>query len=59
MTELVCVTRPLPEIADQVIALHRGKRDPAAAAIREKLPSTNPEPSLSANAAMETDTSSS
>ena len=59
MTELVCVTRPVPEIADQVIAFHRGKRDPAAAAIREKLPSTNPNPSLSTNAAMETDTSSS
>ena len=58
MTELVCVTRPVPEIADQVIALHRGKRDPAAA-IREKLPSTNSDPSLSTNAAMETDTSSS
>ena len=57
MTELVCVTRLVPEIADQVIALHRGKRDPAAAAaIREKLPSTNPDPSLSTNAAMETDT---
>ena len=25
MTELVCVTRPVPEIADQVIALHQGK----------------------------------
>tara|TARA_Y100001934_G_scaffold261408_1_gene334769 strand:- start:331 stop:642 length:312 start_codon:yes stop_codon:yes gene_type:complete len=58
MTELVYVTRPVPEIADQVIALHRGKRDPAAA-IREKLPSTIPDPSLSTNAAMETDTSSS
>ena len=58
MTELVCVTRPVPEIADQVIALHRGKRDPAAA-IREKLPSAIPDPSLSTNAAMETDTSSS
>ena len=59
MTELVCVTRPVPEIADQAIALHQGKRDPVAAAIREKLPSTNLDPSLSINAAMETDTSSS
>ena len=46
MTELVCVTRPVPEIADQVIALYQGKRDPVAAAIREKLPSTNSDPSL-------------
>ena len=59
MTELVCVTRPVPQISDQVIALHQGKRDPVAAAIREKLPSTNPDPSLTTNAAMETDTSSS
>jgi len=59
MTELVCVTRPVPEIADQFIALHQGKRDPVAAAIREKLPSTNSDPSLTTNAAMETDTSSS
>ena len=50
MTELVCVTRPVPEIADQVIALHQGKSDPVAAAIREKLPSTNSDPSLSTNA---------
>ena len=56
MTELVCVTRPVPEISDQVIALHRGKRDPAAA-IREKSPSTNPDPSLSTNAAMEANAS--
>ena len=59
MTEMVCVTRPVPQIADQFIALHQGKRDPVAAAIREKLPSTNPDPSLTTNAAMETDTSSS
>ena len=57
MTELVCVTRPVPEIADQVIALHRSKRDLVAAAIRKKLPSTNPDPLLSTNAAMEPDTS--
>ena len=57
MTELVCVTRPVPVIADQVIAFHQVKRDPVATAIREKLPSTNPDPSLSTNAAMETDTS--
>ena len=57
MTELVCVTRPVPEIADQAIALYQGKRDPVAAAIREKLPSTNPDPSLSTNAAMEANAS--
>ena len=57
MTEMVCVTRPVPEIADQAIALYQGKRDPVAAAIREKLPSTNPDPSLSANAAMEANAS--
>ena len=51
MTELVCVKRPVPEIADQAIALYQGKRDPVAAAIREKLPSTNSQdPSLSINA---------
>ena len=50
MTELVCVTRPARAIADQAIALYQGKRDPVAAAIREKLPSTNPDPSLSTNA---------
>lgn len=50
MTELVCVTRPARAIADQAIALYQGKRDPVAAAIREKLPSTNsPDPSLSTN----------
>ena len=38
--ELVCVLGRVPEIADQVIALHQGKRDPVAAAIREKLPPT-------------------
>ena len=57
VTELVCVTRPVPEIADQAIALYQGKRDPLAAAIREKLPSTNPDPSLSTNAAMEANAS--
>jgi len=57
MTEMVCVTRPVPEIADQAIALYQGKRDPVAAAIREKLPSTNPDPSLSTNAAMEANAS--
>ena len=53
MTELVCVTRPVPEIADQAIALYQDKRDPVAAAIKQKLPLTNPDPSLSTNAAME------
>ena len=57
MTELVCVTRPVPEIADQAIALYQGKRDPVAAAIREKLPSMNPDPSLSTNAAVEANAS--
>ena len=47
MTELVCVTRPVPEIADQAIALYQGKRDPVAAAIRAKQPSTNSTPSSS------------
>ena len=56
MTELVCVTRPVPEIDDQLIVLHQGKRDAVAAAIREKLPSTNSDPSLSTNAAMGTTT---
>ena len=56
-TELICVIRPVPEIADQAIALYQGKRDPLAAAIREKLPSTNTDPSLSTNAAMETNAS--
>ena len=59
MTELVCVKRRLPELSDLVIALMQGRREPLAAAIREKLPSMNPDPSLSTNAAMETDTSSS
>ena len=53
MTELVCVKRPVPELADEYIALQQGKRNPGAAAIRQKLPSTNPDPSLSTNAAME------
>lgn len=57
MIELVCVKRPVPEIADQYVALKQGKRDPMAAAIREKLPSTNTDPSLSTNAAMETNAS--
>ena len=47
MTEIVCVKRPVPEIADQVIALYEGKRDPVAAAIRAKQPSTNSTPSSS------------
>ena len=41
MTELVCEKRPVPELADQAIALYQGKRDPVAAAIRAKQPSTN------------------
>ena len=53
MTELVCEKRPVPELADQAIALYQGKRSPVAAAIKQKLPSTNPDPSLSTNAAME------
>ena len=57
VTELVCVTRPVPEIADQAIVLYQGKRDPVATAIREKLPSTNPDPSLSTNAAVEANAS--
>lgn len=58
VTELVCVKRPVPEIADQAIALYQGKRDPLAAAIRAKQPSTNTDSSLSTNAAtMETNAS--
>ena len=58
MTEVVCVTRPVPEIADQAIAFYQGKRNPLAAAIREKKPSTNSQdPSLSTNAAMEANAS--
>ena len=57
VTELVCVKRPAPEIADQAIAFMQGRRDPLAAAIRAKQPSTNPAPSLSTNAAMETNAS--
>ena len=41
MTELVCEKRPVLELADQAIALYQGKRDPVAAAIRAKQPSTN------------------
>ena len=54
MTELVCVKRPVPEIADQAIALYQGNRGPLAAAITAKQPSTNTDPSLRTNAAMET-----
>ena len=57
VTELVCVKRPAPVIADQAIAFMQGRRDPLAAAIRAKQPSTNPDPSLSTNAAMETNVS--
>ena len=35
MTELVCATLPVPEIADQVIAFDQGKSDPVAVAIRD------------------------
>jgi len=51
MTDAVCVKRTVPEFADEFIAFHQGKRNPQAAAIKAKQPSTNPsDPSLSTNA---------
>ena len=49
MTEVLVVSSPDPELADDFIALNEG-RNPLAAAIRAKQPSTNSNTSLSTNA---------